>query len=179
MDPNDLEWVANEGIRVSSLVNHIKKVRLLTREQESLREEMLNSEPPHPLEAAAMAKENKAAPSTLGNDNSSYTWTIPLQVTVSLGTPSAAPGLSTPSSPDQGEQVSQSGGIASGSADYDGGSAEPSDVLVEPSAEEAISIDPDYSNRKGYNPNFLGTDAKRVPLPQLSDEMKANAAVNW
>src|SRR5918998_1937301 len=102
MDPNDLDWVANEGIRVSSLVNHVKKVRL-TREQEKLRDELLNSEPPHPLEAAAMAKEDKAAPSTLGNGNSYYTWTIPLQVTVSLGTPSAAPGLSTPSSPDQGE----------------------------------------------------------------------------
>lgn len=179
MDPNDLEWVANEGIRVSSLVNHVKKARLLTREQESLRDELLTSEPPHPLEAAAMAKEDKATPSTLGNGNSSYTWTIPLQVTVSLGTPSAAPGLPTPSSsPDQGEQVAEPGRIVSGAADYDGRTAEPSDVSVEPSAEEAISIDPDYSNRKGYDPDFLGTDAKRVPLPQLSDEMKANAAVN-
>lgn len=178
MDPNDLEWVANEGIRVSSLVNHIKKARL-TREQESLRKEMLNSEPPHPLEAAAMAKEDQSAPSTGGNGSSSYTWTIPLQVTVSLGTPSAAPGLPTLSSlPDQGEQISEPGGIVSGVADYDGRAAEPSDVSVEPSAEEAISIDPDYSNRKGYDPDFLGEDAKRVPLPQLSDDMRTNAAVN-
>jgi endonuclease G len=177
MDPNDLEWVANEGVRVSSLVNYVKKARV-SREQESLRDELLNSETPHPLETAAMAKEDKATPSTLGNGNSSYTWTIPLQVTVSLGTPSAAPGLSTPSSSDQGEQVSQPGGIAAGSADYDGGPAEPSDVLVEPSTEEAISIDPDYGNRRGYNSNFLGRATKVVPLPQLSDNMKADTAVN-
>ena len=176
MDPNDLEWVANEGVRVSSLVNHIKKARL-SREQESLREELLNSEPPHPLEAAAMAKEDKATLSTLGNGNSSYTWTIPLQVTVSFGMPVAS-GSPPPSPPAGGEQVSQPGGIASGSAGYDGGPAGPSDVLVEPSTEEAISIDPDYGNRKGYNPNFLGRGTKVVPLPQLSDDMKADAAVN-
>lgn len=178
MDPNDLEWVANEGIRVSSLVKHIKKARL-TREQESLREEMLNSEPPHPLEAAAMAKEDQSAPPTGSNGNSSYTWTIPLQVTVSLGMPSAAPGSPTPSSsPDQGRQIPETGGIISGAADYDGRTAEPADGSTRTSAEEAISIDPDYSNRKGYDPDFLGTDAKRVPLPQLSDEMRARASVN-
>jgi len=34
-------------------------------------------------------------------------------------------------------------GAASGSADYEERPAEPSDVLVEPSMEEAISVDPD------------------------------------
>lgn len=44
--------------------------------------------------------------------------------------------------------------------------------------DEAISIDPDYSNRKGYDPNFLGGGALRVPLPRLSGAMKAKAAIN-
>lgn len=42
-------------------------------------------------------------------------------------------------------------------------------------AVEAIAIDPDYTTRRGYDPAFLGA---RVPLPELSDEQRASAAVN-
>jgi endonuclease G, mitochondrial len=38
-----------------------------------------------------------------------------------------------------------------------------------------VEIDPDYSNRKGYDGDFLDT---RVPLPILPDELAAQAAVN-
>jgi endonuclease G len=69
MDPNDLEWVANEGVRVSSLVGYIKKARF-TGEQERLREEMMNSEPPHPLEAVTRAREDVHVPPTSGGDGS-------------------------------------------------------------------------------------------------------------
>lgn len=54
-------------------------------------------------------------------------------------------------------------------------------LLGQPSAgveEEAVTIDPNYSNRKGYDQNFLGGSSVRVPLPKLSPEMKAQAAVN-
>jgi endonuclease G len=44
--------------------------------------------------------------------------------------------------------------------------------------QEAISIDPDYGSRRGYDPDFLGTATRSVPLPQLSEDMKADAAVN-
>ena len=44
--------------------------------------------------------------------------------------------------------------------------------------EEAIFIDPDYSNRRGYDPAFLGTGAQGVPLPLLSAELLAKAAVS-
>lgn len=57
-----------------------------------------------------------------------------------------------------------------------------SQLLNQPSTgtviEEAVSIDPNYNNRKGYDPNFLGTGAARVPLPKLSAAMKTKAAVN-
>jgi endonuclease G, mitochondrial len=45
-------------------------------------------------------------------------------------------------------------------------------------AGEAISIDPDYSSRAGYDPSFLGGGSRRVPLPTLSPALKAKAAVN-
>ena len=43
---------------------------------------------------------------------------------------------------------------------------------------EAVSIDPDYGNREGYDPNFLGTAAQAVPLPRMTPAMTARAAVN-
>jgi endonuclease I len=93
MDPDALEWVANEGIRVSALVGHIKQ-QAVTPSQARLREEMLNAEPPHPIEASAQAaaagdKSRRAfvavPPGLVGDDAS--TWTIPLEVTVRVGTP--------------------------------------------------------------------------------------------
>jgi endonuclease G len=43
---------------------------------------------------------------------------------------------------------------------------------------ERIAIDPDYASRKGYNAEFLGAGANRIPLPVLSEELVALAAVN-
>lgn len=50
---------------------------------------------------------------------------------------------------------------------------EPAPVL-----HERITIDPDYESRKGYDAEFLGTGANRVPLPELPDDLVALAAVN-
>lgn len=41
-----------------------------------------------------------------------------------------------------------------------------------------IHIDPDYSVRKGYDPEFLGSGEHAVPLPTLPPELAAQAAVN-
>lgn len=43
---------------------------------------------------------------------------------------------------------------------------------------EAIAIDPNYADRQGYDPQFLGAGATSVPLPVLSAELVAQAAVN-
>ncbi|WP_285481933.1 DNA/RNA non-specific endonuclease [Amycolatopsis sp. NBRC 101858] len=45
-----------------------------------------------------------------------------------------------------------------------------------PAAPESIRIDPDYSNREGYDPDFL--PGHTVPLPGLSDTLAALAATN-
>jgi endonuclease G, mitochondrial len=41
-----------------------------------------------------------------------------------------------------------------------------------------IQIDPEYSNRKGYDPEFLGSDDHSVPLPTLPPELETQAALN-
>ena len=40
---------------------------------------------------------------------------------------------------------------------------------------EKVEIEPDYSNRKGYDPDFLGGGKRSVPLPELSDALVADA----
>jgi len=46
------------------------------------------------------------------------------------------------------------------------------------SAQEAISIDPDYESRAGYDPDFLGKGKHAVPLPTLAEGLIDQAAVN-
>jgi endonuclease G, mitochondrial len=179
MDPDDLEWVANEGIRMSSIVNHVKKATLAG-ERAKLREEMLNSEPPDPLEAAATAarEDGGAPPVQPGTGDGSFTWTIPLQVTVRLGTPFQLPALSPPPVAAGGPLSGVPAGLVAsvGSAGA-GETAGPPDILSAPTG-EAISIDPDYGNRRGYDPDFLGTGPKSVPLPRLSDAVRDDATIN-
>lgn len=109
-DPEDIAWVANEGIRVSSLVRHIE-AQQLSRDRAVLRDELLNLEPPNPIEAAQIAEAsaarlrdaNSVPLSDAGRPGKSdltsttrpgvVTITIPLNITVELGTvgvPSAA-----------------------------------------------------------------------------------------
>lgn len=105
MDPDELEWAANEGIRVSSLVEDIRKQPLTTPAQERLRNDLLNLEPASPMEAARLAAEPiksatgsgslKQDTTRLQPDQTSMgtekidtqTWTIPLEVTIRLGAP--------------------------------------------------------------------------------------------
>lgn len=81
--------------------------------------------------------------------------TIPLRITVSLGAPAVAA---------QGFPAPQPAVAARGLA----ASADELDL-------EVIRIDPDYSNRGGYDPDFLDVT---VPLPELTQEQRKNAAVN-
>ena len=45
------------------------------------------------------------------------------------------------------------------------------DVLL-----ERITPDPDYSTRKGYDPDFLGTGDHQIALPVLPDDLIALAS---
>ena len=54
------------------------------------------------------------------------------------------------------------------------GADDSASAAVAPQAEEAIIIDPDYSNRPGYDPSFLETI--EVPLPRVSKAMEQDTA---
>ena len=92
MDPDLIGWVANEGIRVSSLVKYIT-AQDLPPAQAALRNDLLNLVPPSALEAAAVGEGGApAAPAPaippgyapVANPGTA-TWTIPLLVTAQLG----------------------------------------------------------------------------------------------
>jgi endonuclease G, mitochondrial len=44
--------------------------------------------------------------------------------------------------------------------------------------DEAVTIDPDFADRQGYDPQFLGSGALEVALPALSPELVPLAAIN-
>jgi endonuclease G, mitochondrial len=57
-------------------------------------------------------------------------------------------------------------------------SLRPSESEVEGTTPSNIHIDPDYSTRRGYDSEFLGSGEHAVPLPSLPDELVPLAATN-
>jgi len=172
---------ANEGVRVSSIVKAIRAARLDTDEQRRLRDQLLrpSARPTPPRESLAAgtggvngngtgggngtatggrdgnggilaAPHRDAPPAPVRTDGGAVTLTLPLEITVRLGTPGA--------------------GAAYAAA------VPPADPAPAGAVEEAISIDPDYSTRRGYDAGFLGGES--VPLPELTPEMLRRTARN-
>lgn len=111
-DIDKLAWVANEGIRISRIVNYIKQQNLSS-EESNLRRELLESEPQHPIIAAIRAEEEadrQKKPFFSQPNGSPQSWvssqtgggavsfTVPLHITVQLGTVEMPP-AATQSSP--------------------------------------------------------------------------------
>ena len=176
-DADDIDWVANEGVRISRVVGHV-----LGRESSSepLIKEMLETEPPdlrtlaaahlrprpvpvpppgpaphvapsptpaHPIVVPPPGPRPAAVDVQLGPDGAA-TWTIPIELTVRLGGSTAPPRPMPPHVPPL------------------------------PFAPEAISIDPDYSTRRGYDDRFLGDGEHRVRLPWLTNRQYSRVAFN-
>jgi endonuclease G, mitochondrial len=91
-----------------------------------------------------------AKAAVMSRENNSAIWTIPLQVSVAIGRPSE------PLPPAADTLVQQML------------------TQVVEAAEEAVVVDQDYSDRPGYDPNFLENVA--VPLPRVSEAMQQDTA---
>jgi endonuclease G, mitochondrial len=106
-----------------------------------------SSPPPQPLAPSVPLQ----SPQTTAGDDGETTWIIPLRVTVSVGTPSRP-----------GPIVRSVDAVADQTAS----------AAVE--AEEKVVVNQDYSDRPGYDPNFL--DSLKVPLPLISSAMEQDTA---
>ncbi|MGH9314636.1 MAG: DNA/RNA non-specific endonuclease, partial [Vicinamibacterales bacterium] len=154
-DPDRLAWVANEGVRVSRLVKHIKAAKIRPHEEELRREFLASPEPsrsfataPEAARADAQGLSVRASTPAAVMSGNVLTITLPIRVAVALGT---VGGLDAP---DQGSATRLLSGDES-----------------EPGL-EAIKPEPNYAGRPGYRPKFLGLP---VPLPVLSNAVRAKA----
>ena len=94
MGEHRIDWVANEGARISRIVRHVKQQNLTADIQRRLRNEMFDAEPlpnvrrgPEESVLRPAIVENSLSPSLDGEG--SAVWTLPLQVSVRMGQPSA------------------------------------------------------------------------------------------
>lgn len=100
MGEHRIKWVANEGVRVSTLVAHLRQ-QSMDSTQRRLFDEVFQAAPPIPnRDGENLSSPPAALPATqmtVANDGS-VTWTIPLSVSVRLGGV-GAPSMLTPVSP--------------------------------------------------------------------------------
>jgi endonuclease G len=170
-DPALLNWIGNEGIRISVLVSFLSSANLGS-QADDIVARALTVRPPNPIELArATAKPRpdsvsevpspvqsdftKASRGAAMSQENSITWSIPLNVTISMGQ-AFARGLGTT------EDAAGSTALVPASVSTAGGPSE-----------EVVVIEKDYSKRPGYNSNFLGIS---VPLPSLSVSMQKDTA---
>lgn len=91
MGEQRIAWLANEGVRVSRLVRHIR-AQALPPAAEPLRQELLGATPPPPLAVApaTSSASQPAAGAGLTVAAGTATWTIPLQLNLSVSLGGAA-----------------------------------------------------------------------------------------
>jgi endonuclease G len=157
VDPDGLiHWIGNEGARVSAIVAALRAAPLRP-EWIERRAQMLEGMAPNPIELARgnAAPANNGSILTTNNQlttaggtdmGQSFTWTIPVQLTVTVGG-------STPVV----QQVSTD--------------AVKTDVKTDEEEGVEVTIDQNWQNRNGYQANFLGV---KIPVPTLTTTMQKN-----
>ncbi|HUT36214.1 MAG TPA: DNA/RNA non-specific endonuclease [Planctomycetota bacterium] len=130
-DPTRLAWVANEGIRISRLMAFITTAPLKP-EMVPLRDELLKATPPPPPPVHVPEIKRPVTPEVTRQPTGqprtgAVSLSIPLDITVSLGTPEVAEPRLAATEPE-----------------------------ADATALEAIQPDTDYDSRPGYDKDFLG-----------------------
>jgi len=150
-DPNTIAWIGNEGVRISAIVKDLSAATF-TASFHVIAQSILSQDPPNPIELAR-ASQQSATPALqpfptektkeIIMGSGSVSFQLPLTITVSLGAP-AQTGVEVTPAPAQS----------------------PSPATPAQS-DEAVTIDPDWKARPGYDPTFLG-GGDSIPLPLLS-----------
>jgi endonuclease G len=186
IDGSKIKWIANEGIRVSNLVASLQAaygnhslVRGIfdtssSKPSSSVPNNSQSQEPPMPSDAIDLAG-NHLTYGKRTNQSSKPSYDESVVETYSLQSATAGQ-VEVELAADTGTirlnipltitiELGSVGGVP----------------VVSPSAiigEEKVKPVTDYSDRKGYDPDFLGSNGQRVPLPELTDDMKRDCAIN-
>jgi len=174
MDESLIAWVANEGIRVSSIVSDLQSNVV----HHPLIQAALTTQPSAPESIVRAPAARPAGAPPLGfwieQSPSGASLVVPLSVPADL-VKSVLPAVAI---------ASVGGGYTSGYPKSSGSNSEPASAptLAPPSLQtglpiEAVHIDQTTLNsRPGYRPAFLGSGSLIVPLPKLSASLKSKAA---
>jgi endonuclease G len=162
MGNDQLDWIANEGIRVSQLLKYLE-----------------NNHRNHPLAMkvlqATMPPWSESSPASLPSQSLGATG---FQVThVGNGITRLLVPIEIGVRVPVGEEVARTPNAVQSSGSSILPSPVPSSVTVSPlaSATELVTIDTsNYNERTGYDPEFLGKGSLSVPMPTLSAKAKPN-----
>lgn len=142
MDESRVAWIANEGIRISKILAYLSAKFA----EHSLAKAML-TQPVPPISV------EKQLPTITNVQRSEFVdgelrVTVPVQISVRIG-----------------ERLKDARGTTSIST-----SVQPAGITNTSDMIEKVNVDQsNYENRTGFNPDFLGTDTLRVPLPVVKD----------
>jgi len=201
-DREELGGFMNEGIRVSRILQFLGEQQL-SPEAEALLDE-LGTEPAVPAPTPAGSAGPSAATAPAGDQRDPGASASPPQAAAAPAGPplqaadAPAGHLQAAAAPAGPLQASAAPGVSpggeqgtirvslpleltlrlAGAPAADAGRASPPNQ-ASAGADEAIVIDPDYSNRRGYDPDFLGPGELTVPLPLLSQELLPKVAVTF
>lgn len=151
MSDDDIQWIANEGISISSIIAQLKIKKMGNAEQQSMLDALLASvndpvtesttprEDPQPVVISKNDSVNAPKKiNTMAND--SLTLNFYGTTNVYIGTPPALDGMAYSTRTSALQVNAGNGNISNGNG------------LLK---EKKQSFDPDYSNRPGYDPAFL------------------------
>jgi len=141
----DIQWVANEGTRVSSMVKALRNAKVSSLREQELLNELLSATSDPVMEAAALVDSSAAMSGNVaGTGTAQNIFNVSGNVTIHVYGRAALPtGL-----PASEKQIQMQ--------------APPEAALVQ---EKVLVFDTDYGARKGYDPDFLGV---HIPLPKVA-----------
>jgi len=153
MDETRIKWIANEGIRISRIVEFLRQQ---SADEPAAKRTLAASDsaaPPPP----EVLHDDAAPAGRLSPDGRSLTITVPVTLSIGLG------GLGAP---------------APSSAPSVAATARPPVVPADdasPGIENVVIDQSNYDRRPGFDSAFLGTGKLAVPLPKLSAALRRNA----
>lgn len=146
MDESRVRWLANEGIRVSSIIEYLQA----NASTNPLSTEVLRHLGTSAPVVADTARTDGTRMQQVRSDNGELFVTIPVQIGVRVGLPGGPPTAIRPPVAKLEHPASV--------------------VKMPPVGIEKVSIDQsNYKQRKGYDPDFLGDGPLQVPLPEVKD----------
>ena len=90
MGENQIDWIANEGVRISKILKHLEGLSLPD-SQKALRKQVLESE--KGWQAGASGGGRELGPDELATESTGNVWTLPLELTIDVGQGASGVGL--------------------------------------------------------------------------------------